>query len=634
LLALPCTSLLAQPGDCAEEDARVVIAFQVNSPMNLPAKPGFTLIFQDEFDSPIIEPWWNKSRPGDDGWGYGTPEVCEDRNSEQAPKNPPNVIKSNSSSGDLDEGEAWIRTKVGEDFQACTHSSGEMKTFSFLDPSYHAWEIYPGSYVEVRIKSPKCTGLAYSGWLWGENEIDFFESFGLNKADAYRVGLIWDDAPGHKNKDKSNCRDVKVQGGLGADDYLLHGDEYFTFGVELAPDSIKFFVNNKRAFSVKLYQDGCGYYQPKKKYSQGYFLRITSGSATIGHSRFYSNDVTKCGDENLPKYAQVDYVRVYQKNGNKVLKLKYSTETEIFLCQQDFFNEYQFNVSYHPTATYTWINPYPLIDAQVAPQALPTNGTLRSLIRALPGAVPGLYNLTLRVAFPSGYTEDLPVKVNILPNQIPPTPEPIEVILDDFNQEVRFAVPKQHGTSAYEWSYDGEVTWHRVSNLSGIGIYNICHRSFARRLQNYTVPICVRSVGCGTSFHRCENILIPKMELDWDDPLKGPGKPTDVVALVSSADSITYTLSTSRQPHTDAYFWSRDGQEWFPPTTVDSERNYFGEFLIGSDSFPIYTKSQNADFESPVHETWIKLPEGEGTCGRYSGDRLTNNRHVATLKIS
>ena len=114
--------------------AQTVINIDPNLPPseNCNFKPGYHLIFQDEFNSFNLDAW-DISSPGDDQPNYGQPKFCEDKYK--------TVV--NASNSFVINGALNLRIREGEDMNACDFSGAEVKTFNNFPGGMRQWKMYP-----------------------------------------------------------------------------------------------------------------------------------------------------------------------------------------------------------------------------------------------------------------------------------------------------------------------------------------------------------------------------------------------------------------------------------------------------------------------------------------------------------
>jgi len=462
-------------------------------------KPGYHLIFSDEFtvfDSTV----WDRSSPGNDDYHYGHPMQCFSLNARQAPKNPSNVLPPGP------DGYLPLRIREGEEQNACSHSSSEIKSFQnvYPSPNFRGWKVYPNSYVEVRAKMPDCRGLGAGLWLYGPSqdnycEIDFLELYG-DEPDAFQTNFIY--GPHNStlmDQDKVRLSDLKG-------DKISLGHYFLTYAVEFDADSrIDIFVNNKWVSWKDQYWDRDGRYDPRKRV-QPFDLRIGTGSTSLS-----GGDVTLCGD--LPDYLFVDHVRIYLKEGHKAVHFFDKTQAKMDLCSDFFWGDGKgYGVTYYPGAEYSWSGQHPgihILDYEDDPGVRGNDNWQFYWISIDPGMAPGTYSQTLSVRFPGGYTETLPLEVTVSDAGSPaPIPEePVRLALLDGTMTA--AVHKQPGTTGYDWS-TGDGNWRYVKNAADSTEWNVCPLSFPRKQESYVQEICIRTkTVCQISEQQCFTLNIP-----------------------------------------------------------------------------------------------------------------------------
>ncbi|MBL7799020.1 MAG: family 16 glycosylhydrolase [Saprospiraceae bacterium] len=480
-------------------------------------KPGYHLIFSDEFsvfDSTV----WNRSSPGNDEYNYGHPMLCFSLNARHAPKNPSNVLPP-----DLD-GHLPLRIREGEEQNACSHSSSEIKSFQNMYPSpdFRGWKVYPNCYVEVRAKVPDCRGLGAGLWLYGPSqdnycEIDFLELYG-DEPDAFQTNFIYGPHGSTlMDQDKVRLRDMKGN-------KINLGHHFLTYAVEFDADSrIDMYVNNQWVSWKDQYWDRDGYFDPRK-HVQPFDLRISTGSTSLS-----GGDVTLCND--LPDYLYVDHVRIYLKEGHKAVQVFDKTQTKLELCSDFFWGDGKgYGVTYYPGAEYTW-SAHPginILDYEDDPGVRGNDNWQFYWISIDPGTTPGTYSQTLSVRFPGGYTETLPLKVTVNSGGAPaPVPEEL-VPLALLDGTIAVAVLKQPGTSGYEWS-TGDGNWRYVNNARDSLDWNIFPLFFPLKLESYAQEICIRAkTVCHTSEQKCVTLTIPAFGEHCQSCLPAPTIPETI----------------------------------------------------------------------------------------------------------
>ncbi len=482
-------------------------------------KPGYHLIFSDEFtvfDSTV----WDRSSPGNDDYHYGHPMQCFSLNARNAPKNPSNVLPADSN------GYLPLRIREGEEQNACSHSSSEIKSFQnvYPSPTYRGWKVYPNSYVEVRAKVPSCRGLGAGLWLYGPSrdnycEIDFFEMYGDDPS-AFQTNFIY-GPHGNSLMDQDKVELLDLKGNK-----MNIGHQFLTYAVEFDADRrIDMYVNNKWVSWKAQYRDRRGNYEPRK-HVQPFDLRIGTGSTSLS-----GGDVTLC--DHLPDYLLVDHVRVYLKDGYRAVRLFKEHQVKINLCNEFSWGDGKgYGVTYYPGATYTWSD-HPnirIFDYEQDSTSKGNDDWQFYWISIDPDTPPGTYSQTLSVRFPGGYIETLPLEVTV--SNGGPAPAPGEIVrLTQLDGTVAAAVRKQPGTAGYEWS-TGDGNWQYVDNAGDSTDWNIFPVFFPRKPERYTQEVCVRTkTVCHGSDQVCISMTIPAGGEDCPACQPSPAVPETVQYL-------------------------------------------------------------------------------------------------------
>lgn len=591
----------------------------VNKPANPLTKAGYNLIFSDDFNT-FNSGTWDRSYPGNDGPNYGDNNFCSHVNVRNAPKNVINVLDPITMYDGVNEVTCLpLRTKEGEDKDACSYSSAEIKSFlnEVESPDYRDWKIYPNTYVEVRFKAPKCPGLGGGPWLYGPSqanydEIDFMEMYGDHPG-SFQTAMHW--GPNDEFHDDGSGRvDLFDLDGNTID----IGDYFLSYGVYLDPAGrVDITVNDTWVSWKELYKNSCGKFDPLKRL-QPYNLRISTGSTTLS-----GGDVTQCDD--LPAYLYIDHVRVYQKAGTKAVKYHPNTTGKMNLCSSG--SGKNFGITYYPGAIYTW-SEHPGFNINNPDEEAEHKGDDNwryYWVSTIPGVASGVYTLTLTITFPGGYTETLPLEVTVNSGAALP-PGPIQVAVSP--GEVSAFVTKQTGTMGYEWKVNN-LPWKYVDNTVDPGAWNVCPVPLIAKPGQNSQNVCVRAVtGCAVSGFICQTITFPAPG-DMSNP-KRPATPNDVE--VEQVSGCEYRLKVSQSEVASEYQWSYDAQEWNSISAqFGSAYNRFGSYLCGSDPFDIYVRAKSDNFLTDVYTKQINLPAGNGSCS--GGRESTKDRNNANNPV-
>ena len=583
-----------------------------NKPVNPLAKPGYNLIFVDDFDT-FNSATWDRSYPGNDGPNVGDDDFCTHTNVRKAPKDPANVLDPTI----VDDVVCLpLRIKKAENENICGYSSAEIKSFlnEIESPNYKDWKIYENTYVEVRLKAPDCTGVGAAAWLYGPSqtnydEIDFVELYG-DAPSSFQTAMHWGPHDNRKSDDNNSKVDL-----FDLESRPVNLSDYFlTYGVYLDPNGpVRITVNDSYVSSKKLYENLNGKTDPFKRL-QPYNLRIGTGSTTLS-----GGTVDDCN--NLPVYLYVDYVRVYQKAGTKAVKYHPNTTGKMNLCSSG--GGKNFGITYYPGAVYTWSVPPGLNvnnpDEEVEHQG--DDNWRYYWVSVVPGVAAGVYQLTLTITFPDGYAETLPLEVTVN-NGAAPTPGVIQIATSP--SEASAFVMKQAGTMGYEWRISNGA-WKYVDNSIDPGTWNVCPGPLIPKPGQNSLNVCVRSVtACATSGSVCKTISFP-VENGMNSPRR-PSTPGDVEAeLVSDCE---YRLKVAQSEYASEYLWSYDTEEWFPVSAeFGSAYNRFGNYVCGSGPFDIFVRAKSDNFITDIYTEQITIPEGNANRSDGGDDGVIRYEH-------
>ncbi|MGH3887006.1 MAG: glycoside hydrolase family 16 protein [Pseudonocardiaceae bacterium] len=174
----------------------------------------------------------------------------------------------------------------------CEYTSGRLKTQGKFTQQY--------GYFEARIQVPHGQGIWPAFWMLGDNidsvgcpacgEIDVMESLGSEPDTVYGSAHGPPDGPG------SQVNSYRLGGGR------LLSNEFHTFGVEWAPDSVSWYIDGKKYATYTKTQAA-----PKSwVYDRPFFLLLNV--AVGGEWPGNPDSFTK-----FPQTMLVDYVRAYQR---------------------------------------------------------------------------------------------------------------------------------------------------------------------------------------------------------------------------------------------------------------------------------------------------------------------------------
>lgn len=237
-------------------------------------RPGWTLIWQDEFEGSELDPEKWVAEIGGHGWGNNEYQFYTDR--------PENVR--------LEEGNLVIEARK-EFFIRRHYTSGRIKTQGLFSFTYGR--------VEARMKLPYGQGIWPAFWMLGDNidevpwplsgEIDIMEHIGKEPRRIY--GTV--HGPGYSGS-----------GGIGHFTTLPENslqEEFHTFAIEWDPGEIRWFVDDEQFFKLTSEQ-----VNNEWVYDHPFFILINL--AVGGYWPGYPDESTV-----FPQFLTVDYVRVYHR---------------------------------------------------------------------------------------------------------------------------------------------------------------------------------------------------------------------------------------------------------------------------------------------------------------------------------
>lgn len=353
---------------------------------NPPEKPGFHLIFADEFtrfDTLV----WDISEPGDDGPGYGDPGFCRPGlgggNDAGAPNNRGNVLGIN------DQEELVLQTRVGEDAGACAHSGAEIKSWTDWSRETRGWKTPRNAFVEFRVTLPDCTGVGCAGWLYSPadgiySEIDLWELYG-NRRDAFQSNFIHGPARGRTAQEPTRVRVRNPDGKP-----VVLGDQALTFAVRFDSSHVDYFLNNVPYKTVR------GFDRPSKRIHP-YNLRFTITGAFRG---------TPADCDALPQFARLDYVRIYIPAGAHAAEVIAGTRLRL---SPNGLGGDNLRFAFFPNTTYTTPE-HPFLRFEETSQE---NWCKHFWVSLKSGAQAGVYEIPWTITFPTGYVETVTTVVEI-----------------------------------------------------------------------------------------------------------------------------------------------------------------------------------------------------------------------------
>jgi len=486
---------------------------------NPPEKPGWNLIFSDEFQAGSLNPgYWNRSNPWDDGDGS-----CRRGFS----ANPDNILVEN--------GNAVIINSIDEQLPGCPYSFGEIKSMSIRDSAFKSYYFYAPGYLETRVKLFTKTGQGAACWLWGIgtpenpgvpgpwNEIDIFELNGIN-TNIFNGAYHWTSNGIHVSQhhsiyltDSSQLYDLTAN--------------WTTFGLEWDTASIKWFVNNHlvKELDLSAIPPFCikaeHYSAPKAPLS----LRLWTGWNTVGNQ----SGVPDPAD--FPQSMLVDYVRMYKKAGHKASPV-IIPDGKYQICATAISPESSEKIitsRYYPDASYEWSSPAFELEEVSSPIPQPP---WKMLMWIKPGITSGQsYPVYLETHFAGNYSEYDTAYIYIA-QDIPDLP-PDDFSAIQVDTLCRFAIqtPALPGISGCDFSLDGGSNWTPGTLIHQEGVI-LC--SFGKFSPEQQVDFAFREQnGCGYSpvLYSSLTMPIPPVGCKWptgvDDSL--PGFDQFASALVS-----------------------------------------------------------------------------------------------------
>lgn len=455
------------------------------------AKPGWNLIFSDEFQADSLNPEkWNRSTRGDDQYNG-----CL----RQFGINPDNTI--------IENGYAKIINSIDQQLPDCPYSFGEIKTMSVRDTAFKSFYFYAPGYLETRVKLYNKTGQGAACWLWGVgtpenpgspgqwNEIDVFELNGVN-SNIFNGAYHWTKNGIHVSQNHSIYL---------TDSSLLYdlSMNWTTFGLEWDTASIKWFVNNQLVKELDLTKIP-PFCIPATNYSQPvspFCVRFNSGNNSVGNQSGIPNPA------DFPQSMLVDYVRVYKKTGHKASPILIS-DGQNQICATATSPETSEKIiqsPYYPEALHNWSSPAFEMQTLSLPIPQPPD---KMLIWIKPNATSGQsYPIYYETHFPSGYTEYDTAYIFIA--QESPTLPPDEFFLSQVDTLCDFSINTlaPPNISGCDFSLDNGLKWNPGTLLQNGG-FSICR--FGKFKPEQVVNFAFREQnGCGYSPVRFSTITIP-----------------------------------------------------------------------------------------------------------------------------
>lgn len=443
-------------------------------------KPGYKLIWHDEFNGNDLQAThWNKSGINDD---YTV--NCE----RDITFNPGNISVSDG---------LLSLTLNTTDFDDCSNSGAEVKTFSIVDNNFHDYYFRAPCYIEIRAFGlPINDGQGSAAWIYNcdapeYSEIDIWETDGKNK-NRFQSNYWWQEGiyvPGCPLVGDEVRHDapqvIKLKN---LDDPLLllfnkNFDltaEWAVFGIEWTASEIKYFINDVLCYEIDLNDappEGTHYERPTGNLT----LRIGVADNPIGNQEvdLVTND--------MPKSMTIDYVRAYTPVSSKAGEIiNYPDQ----ICLD---NSATISANFLPGVTYNF--------SSWAFDILPTaNNFPNERVISLKSGLPSeqYYPVTLQTIFPNKYIETN-TRLIYIDSNIPEKPS-TSITTSQINSLCEFyafyPIPKEHYQAF--WSMNGATGWLEGENVQIDG-------QWYSRLQNNFLPDNVYTVfiqtanGCGMS---------------------------------------------------------------------------------------------------------------------------------------
>lgn len=242
------------------------------------AGAGYELVWHDEFDGNSLNTsyWTAEIGTGEGGWGNNEWEYYTDRSK--------NVRVAN---GEL------VITAHKEEYGGMHYTSARLKTKDKVSFQY--------GYIEGRMKLPTGQGIWPAFWMLGANinevpwpacgEIDIHEY--INTESLVHGTVHW-----HNNG--------YVYSGTGSQE--IDVTQYHVYAIEWTPEHIYWYCDGIQYYQVDLTAKDLD----AEEYHRPFFILLNL--AVGGNWPGYPNDSTR-----FPAQVNVDYVRVYQKPGSRML---------------------------------------------------------------------------------------------------------------------------------------------------------------------------------------------------------------------------------------------------------------------------------------------------------------------------
>lgn len=480
-------------------------------------KPGWKLIFNDEFDQLSLRNWdlsnssaaqsWNPGHFGDD-----TPCCHEARISFEEPRQ----VTANNGRCVISLQEADAQS-LCLGFATCTPlnepcrygRTGEIKTFSYESDAqnFRQWLIPEGSFVELRAKVGDKNCNAWSAfWLYGgEQEIDVFETLYQSSNENFDAGYwsekyvdgewiqIYDSLNNDKivsrgfrvvreniievvsidrkgpvrYDDEGNIITTKVIKTIQISDVDLSG-EFINYGVEFTSGNMKFFINGVKYFDWNLDQ-------AENSHTDLPIVRPKAIRIGMGLHR---NNCVFC-----PTAMENDYIRVYTPQSNRYVR--WLQIPEIMNSNESKSIE----TNFLPSINYSWtFGNF---------SGIFTDNDKRSIaqISCPIGIQSGiLHSVSLTSTFPDQSSEILTGQIYVQGNEAPRMPTLVKsntVCLGGNN--IRFEATVKglysnslcsNNTGTYQWSIDGGVNYTNGGHTNSFILPNVENNNIRVRISN------------------------------------------------------------------------------------------------------------------------------------------------------
>lgn len=267
----------------------------IESPLvsNPEYKPGWILMFQDEFNGTAIDSTkWNKS----ENMHGNNPNTHLDYERQ--------FNRAHGSNFEVSNGTLKIKA-IKENYHGVWCDSwvnGQCTQINAFDYQYtsgfmESLKTYGYGYYEIKCKIPKGQSFWPAFWIFSNpwHEIDFYENADCGENGQFHVGTNFHVV----NSVSGNCPDP-TNGSFEIPVSQNLADNFYTIGVDWRENAMKWYVNNHLARAV---------FDPECELFVTNPGKIILNLAIEGWTRgSYLSSIT------FPGIFEIDYVRVYQKN--------------------------------------------------------------------------------------------------------------------------------------------------------------------------------------------------------------------------------------------------------------------------------------------------------------------------------